>query len=151
MFERLDETTRVLDLRGILVAGSSYAAAGSLRRELEPTGTLQLAMIVGVYVATAAVFARRGGRDWIVPTAQHSILAVLTGCAWLAVQSWIADVLVQPLAADSGGMQFSIAEDCYGPDPLEVALSSLALGVALAMGSVAIGWVARGCFPLQEE
>lgn len=152
MLDHLDESTRVLDLRGVLLAASAYAVAGSYEVEWWLGSNLRELLIVAVWAGAAGAFARRGGRSWIWPAAQHSSLAVWAGSAWVAAESWGAGQIERLLRPEPPGMQFTIVESgCFSPGPMDVLIVCFLLSMAAALGAIPAGWAARRLFPVQQE
>lgn len=148
MLDHLEKSTRVLDLRGVCFAASAYATAVALSVQVAPSGLPVLA----VYVVAAGAFARRGGRRWCGPVAVHSMFAAAGGAAWASAEMWARGAIRRMLhPPEPTGMQFTIADGCFDPHPLEpLFLLTIAL-LVMGAGSVPVGWAARRLFPVQQE
>jgi hypothetical protein len=169
VFERLDDSTERVDVRGVMAAASAYAVLGGVARvHHEALGAYPVVLALMVYALAAGRFARRGDWGWMWVTARDSVLAVAAGSAWICAEAWAAESLRAPvprpridwsagtidvtLPPPTGGMNFSIAEgDCFGPDPVEAAAFNIAAVLAVGMGAIMIGWVARWLARLQQE
>jgi hypothetical protein len=169
VFERLDDSTERVDVRGVMAAASAYAVLGGVTRvHHEALGAYPLVLALMVYVLAAGRFARCGDWRWMWGTARDSVLAVAAGLAWIGAEGWAAesiratmprprigwtagtiDMTLQP---PSPGMNFSIAEgSCYAPDPVEIASFYGAAVLAVGMGAIVIGSVARWLSRMQQE
>jgi hypothetical protein len=154
MLQRLEESTRVVDVRGVMAAASAYAVLGGIKRvHSDAVGAFPLALILLVYVVAAGAFARRAERDWARETARDSMLAMVAGAAWIKTEAWAADAIQAAMyPPPPGGMNFSIVEGpCFGPTQGEVAAFVVLAGMAMGTGAIPIGWAARWLLRLQQE
>jgi hypothetical protein len=152
MLDHLEESTRVLDLRGVFLGASAYAAAGSFGVESLLGSNVRDLLILAISVAAAGAFARHGGRRWIWPAALHSALAASAGTAWISAESWVAGRINRLLRPDPPGMQFSIDDwGCVDNGPAEILFLCVVLSLVAGFGAVPVGWAARRLFPVQQE
>lgn len=149
MFERLEESTRVPDVRGVLTVASAYAAAGAIVET--QASALSALLIPGVFVAAAGWFAVRGGRGWIRGTARKSALAVGAVLCWYQRDVGIVDADLFTMAEPR--MEFAIVEGpCFGgPGLTELAVAILIASAVGGIGAIPVGWAARRLFLLRKE